>query len=353
MTARPARVAAPGVAALLSMGALVAALSDDDSVDDENATATSVEPFAGGGESEGFPTAASDAPKSRFQGPSAVSDEEASPAPAAAPDAAAPARGASTGAPQASGPDVASLGGAPIPERPGPTAPPAPGLGRVIKTAAVGVEVDEGGVPRAADKVMSLAEGAGGWVHSSEEGEGRASLEVKVPSERFEQTLAAMTGLGKEVSRTISGEDVSAEFVDLEGRLRHWRAQEAVFLELMTKARTIPDTIAIQQQLSSIQSQIEQIEGRRRFLEDRTAYSTVRISLTESGSPLREEQPAEAGGSVLGDAWEDAAGAALAVFGGTLVVLGVVLPLVVILAVPGLIWSLSRRRQARPVAPAA
>jgi hypothetical protein len=261
----------------------------------------------------------------------------------------------STSAPAAPAPDVSSqtpasppvgpsgLGGAPLPEA--VTA----GTARVVKTAVLTLGVKKGRLDDAYRDALDGLARAGGWVQSSETGRDQATLVLKVPSERLDGVLDGLRRLGTVRSETIAGEDVSAEYVDLEARLTHWRAQESVFLGLMAKAQTIPETIQIQQQLSVIQEQIEQLEGRRRYLEGQTAFSTVRLSLLEAGAVAK--RPEEAPTSTLARAWERAAGAALAVIGGTLFVLGVLLPLALVLGVPALALVALRRRQARGQAP--
>lgn len=100
-----------------------------------------------------------------------------------------------------------------------------------------------------------------------------------------------------------------------------------------------------------IQEQIEQTEGRRRYLEGQTSFSTVRLSLLEAGALAEPKE--EASASTLARAWERAMGAAL---GGTLVVLGAVVPLALVLGIPALGLVALRRRPGRlgaPVAPAA
>lgn len=122
----------------------------------------------------------------------------------------------------------------------------------------------------------------------------------------------------------------------------------------MAKAKTISETIQIQQQLSVIQEQIEQLEGRRRYLEGQNSFSTLRLSLLEAGALVEPKE--EASASTLARAWERAMGAALAVIGGTLVVLGAVVPLALVLGIPALGLVALRRRPGRsgaPVAPAA
>jgi hypothetical protein len=204
----------------------------------------------------------------------------------------------------------------------------------------------------AGQQAVEAATAAGGWVQSSDVGPDQANLVLKVPSDRLEGVVSALKKLGKVRSESMAGEDVTAQYVDLEARLTHWRAQEGVFLGLMARAKTIPETIQIQQQLSQIQEQIEQLEGQRRYLEGQTSFSTIRLGLVEEGAVAK--QPEEASPSILARAWERAAGAALAVLGGTLVVLGAAVPLAFVLGLPTLlVLAALRRRSAGVLAPPA
>ncbi|MGH2686912.1 MAG: DUF4349 domain-containing protein, partial [Actinomycetota bacterium] len=115
--------------------------------------------------------------------------------------------------------------------------------------------------------------------------------------------------------------DVGQEFVDLEARLRNLEAQEAVLLRLFDEAGSVADTIRIQHELSGVQLDIEQIEGRIRYLRDQTALSTITVGLTEVGA-------AEA--SPLGTAWRRAGEAIVATLAVIVVGLGYLLPLVLI-----------------------
>lgn len=228
----------------------------------------------------------------------------------------------------------------------GGLATPAPLGARVIKEASLSVEVGRGRLDAAHRRVLELVP-AGGFVQSSNLEGKLVGLVVRVPAAELEGFVARLGRLGRVVGESISGEDVTAEFVDTEGRLRHWRAQETVFLGLMAKARTIGETIEVQRQLSSVQEQIEQLEGRRRLLEDRTAMSTVRLTVAEPGVAVQVEPPAG-----LAAAWHRAWSAALAVVGGMLVVTGALVPVgalalvVLLLARP----ILRRRPQAVGVA---
>lgn len=89
------------------------------------------------------------------------------------------------------------------------------------------------------------------------------------------------------LSDDVSSEDVTEEYVDLKARLRHWRSQEAQLLEIMRQARKIPDILAVRDQLSAVQQEIERVSGRLRFLENRIDLSTITVGITR-----KAKQPA-------------------------------------------------------------
>ncbi len=334
LRSRPGRTAALGLVVLLTLGAVVAAVSGGGVARNDQAASTGRQLTAGGG-SVAVRSGASVPESPGDAGGADYSYDKA----AAGPVPGAPAERSSAGSVTA-GPGA--LGGAPVPEA------VAAGSSRVIKTAVLSVGVDKGGLSEAYQLAQDAAARTGGWVQSSERATDQATLVLKIPSDHFDAALVSLRKLGEVRSDSVSGEDVAAEYVDLEARLRHWRAQEAVFLDLMAKAQLISETISIQQQLSVIQEQIEQHEGRRRYLDGQTAFSTVRFSILESGAVAKE--PGEPR-TTLARAWERAVGAALAVVGGSLVVLGVVVPLALILGIPALVFSLARRRGGRTPEP--
>jgi hypothetical protein len=267
---------------------------------------------------------------------------------AAAGTAASPAGtpGPSGEAPVSPGVGPSGLGGQPLP------AAVAAGTSRIVKNATLNVSVKKGGLGDGYQRAVDAAAAVGGWVQASQTGTDQATLTLKVPSDKLEGVIGTIRGLGKVTSVSETGEDVTAEFVDLEARIGHWRAQEAVFVGLMGKAKTIPETIQIQQQLSTIQEQIEQLEGRRKYLDGQTSFSTLRLSLLEEGAVAKADTGPKPG-STLSRAWERSGGAALAVLGGTIVVLGVLLPLAAVIGIPAwVLAALLRRREGRREAPA-
>lgn len=190
----------------------------------------------------------------------------------------------------------------------------------VIKTAEVELEVSRDGLDAAVSDVTTAAAAAGGFLLSSttaEGGSGTASLVLRVPSGRFEETLTRIREVGVVRSEHVAGEEVGQEFVDLEARLRNFQAQQTVLLRLMGDATTITDTIRVQNELQGVQLEIERIRGRLRYLRDQTALGTVTVRLHEEGAAVAGE---------FGKAWTRAVDLFQGIVAGLIVAGGVILP---------------------------
>jgi uncharacterized protein DUF4349 len=77
----------------------------------------------------------------------------------------------------------------------------------------------------------------------------------------------------------VSGEDVTEEFIDLEAHIKTQRALELQFLEIMKQASKVADALEVQRQLADVRTEIEKLEGRKRFLENRASLSTITVNL--------------------------------------------------------------------------
>ena len=109
------------------------------------------------------------------------------------------------------------------------------------------------------------------------------TMTFRIPQEHFHAFLNDAEGLSVQVNnRHVNGQDVTEEYVDLESRLKSKKAVEARLLEFMNQAQKTEDLLKISSDLADVQEQIEQIAGRKKFLENQTALSTVTISLQEN-----------------------------------------------------------------------
>jgi hypothetical protein len=221
-------------------------------------------------------------------------------------------------------------------------------LGRkVISNASLFIEVAAGKFQPAFDQARNLADQYGGYIVSSdatatdEAGVMRnGTVVVRVPSQSFDQALASASKLGDVKSLKIESQDVTEEYVDLQARLANAQTQEKALISLMGKAKTVDEVLQVQQVLTQTQQEIEQLKGRIKFLDEHSSYSTIAISLYESGAETQTE-----GGWGFVAALEDALHAFVGSVNDIVVSLGGALPVLALLAL--LAWI--AYRIARPI----
>lgn len=227
----------------------------------------------------------------------------------------------------------------------------------VIKTADLSLQVDSARDAEAS--LRALVAQLGGYVvkveTSGTDEDMSSRVTFRVPADRFDQALSGVQGLAKKVlARTVGGDDVTEEFVDLEARLKSLEASRDRMQVLLERANTVEDALKVNQALSDLQGQIEQIKGRKQYLQQSAALSTISVSL----SPVPAIAPivAEEGWQPLSVARDALRG--LVSFGQDLATLAIVLlvwaPVWLPIGLLGL-WLTRklRGRIARPKAPKA
>ena len=156
-----------------------------------------------------------------------------------------------------------------------------------------------------------------------------------VPADKFDDTIDQLSRLGKVQNEHISGQDVSAQYVDLQARLANEEAQRDAMLVLLHRAQSISDIIAIQTQLGQITQQIEQLKGQIQYLDHNTSFSSVTVSIVEAGAPV-SSSPADNWGFVT--ALSDAAHNFVTTINYMITGLGAIGPVLVLLALAYIVW---------------
>lgn len=153
----------------------------------------------------------------------------------------------------------------------------------VIKDAAFELLVPD--TDQALNQVNQIAADFQGYILSSEswyEGEFKfASVTLAIPAIEFEHVLQRLRHLGLQVlMETASGQDVSAEYVDLESKLRNLEATSERIRSFLEQAKTVEESLQINEELAAIEVEVEQVKGQMNFYTGRAAFSTVTVLLT-------------------------------------------------------------------------
>jgi len=146
--------------------------------------------------------------------------------------------------------------------------------------------------------VQSIVRGAGGEIVSLADSSPRtadavhdAKLDVEVPADRLESTLDRIGTAGTVQNRAIEAEDVDATIVDEEARLRNLRREEIDLRTLMDKGGKVTDILTVQENLSEVRGQIEQLEAQHKNDVHRVATSTISIQMAEDRPNLTPAKP--------------------------------------------------------------
>ena len=135
---------------------------------------------------------------------------------------------------------------------------------------------DEDSIPKTIDKIIDVAEGLGGHLASRKD----QSVQIKVPSASFRDAMTKIEAIGGVVNRSVTADDVSEEFHDLEVRLVNLRATRARLQEFLAKAPAISDMLTVERELERVALEIDRSEGRLEFLRTRAAMSAITVALT-------------------------------------------------------------------------
>jgi hypothetical protein len=162
---------------------------------------------------------------------------------------------------------------------------------RVQRSARVALQVASGHFDSALNDVIAIVDQAGGYISGSQAQADTSQVmrsgEVtfQVPAARFDDVLTQIRKKGTPQTISISGNDVSLQYVDLQARLANAEAQRSAMLALLQQAGTVNDMIQIQNQLG----QIEQLKGQISYLDHSTTYATVSVSITETTAATTDE----------------------------------------------------------------
>ncbi|HEY2378512.1 MAG TPA: DUF4349 domain-containing protein [Gemmatimonadaceae bacterium] len=226
---------------------------------------------------------------------------------------------------------VSEAEASPAPENTRTIAPPAvpqdvvPGSMLVrVGQASVQVESLDVGISR----VRDVARRTGAVIANTTMEDGKeqtraASLELRIPSQHFDEAVSGLSPIGKLESVNVNVEDVGEEFVDVQARMTNARRLEQRLTDLLAnRTGKLTDVLRVESELARVREEIERFEGRMRYLSSRASVSTLTIALHEAYPIVAEH----AGMHPMRDAFAQAGRNFVSLTAGLIASLGILVP---------------------------
>ncbi|MCH8498593.1 MAG: DUF4349 domain-containing protein [Marinobacter sp.] len=132
----------------------------------------------------------------------------------------------------------------------------------------------------AVSQISALAKASGGYVEATvDSGDARADLTLRVPASSLNTTMASLESFGKVVSRRVSSDDVTEQYVDIDARLQTMIALRDRLRILLDQAQDVSDVLAIERELSRVQADIDAMQARLKTLNGQVELATINVSI--------------------------------------------------------------------------
>jgi hypothetical protein len=176
-----------------------------------------------------------------------------------------------------------------------PAAPQAPGQAPTTNVPSVSRKIIRNGtldmqvtaLEPALKALRAEVERAGGYSadesqSTGDDGAKQASVTVRLPAARFDASLAAIQGLGRVERVTITGEDITEQYYDLEVQLKNRKQLEVRMLALLERqSNRLSELLEIEREVGRIRSEIDGLAGKQRFWDSQVSLSRLVVNLRE------------------------------------------------------------------------
>lgn len=159
-----------------------------------------------------------------------------------------------------------------------PDVPKTPATQLLIYMADLRVSVVD--VTKSIDAVEKLAKDRGGYLVSREDNR----ITVRVPTAQFDAALAALGKLGDVLQRNVSVQDVTDLYFDLETRMKNLEVVRKRLDELLAKANTVTEALAVQRELERVNGELERLKGKLKLIRELVAFSTITVDFQPRNS---------------------------------------------------------------------
>lgn len=158
---------------------------------------------------------------------------------------------------------------------------------KIIKEGSIRFETSS--VIETQKEIRKIVAELGGYIGNENsnnyEGIIEYSLTARVPEDKFNTLIDKVSSLAEKVeSKNINSSDVTEEFIDVEARIKTKKELEARYKEILKKANRVDEILNIEREMGNLRAEIESLEGRMNYLNNRISLSTLNITFYEKVS---------------------------------------------------------------------
>jgi hypothetical protein len=159
----------------------------------------------------------------------------------------------------------------------------------VIRKATLRIRVEN--VEKSEKDVQRILASHGGYIERAESSDlngtrPEITITLRVPESKLQTTLEGLESLGVRLSKTIEGEDVTTQIVDIQARLKTMRAQEESYRKMLAGTQSLTENMQISDKLMQLRGTIESHAAQLQSLSNLAALSTVTVTLQQSAESM-------------------------------------------------------------------
>lgn len=156
---------------------------------------------------------------------------------------------------------------------------------KIVKNAALSIKTKS--YDTLLTDVKQKIEQYGGYIEESQEynfdsGSNRSvDMDVKIPADKLEQFIEEISLIGTVTSKTVSSDDITDSYIDVESRIKALETEEKTLLGILEKAESLTDVIELQKRLSTVRTDLEAMKAKKLSYDSIVAYSEVFLDINE------------------------------------------------------------------------
>lgn len=194
---------------------------------------------------------------------------------------------------------------------------------KLVRTMSIQAETND--MNALMDEMNSKIHGLGGYIEYKSMRNGGststrhyryADMTIRIPADRLDEFVDHINGETNVVYYNESADDITLRYVATQSRVTALETEQQRLLELLAKADDMSDLLLIEERLTNVRTELEEVTTQMRLYDNMVDYGTVELSITEVQvyTPVEDETVWQKIGSGLAENWQNLCDGAEAVF---------------------------------------